>query len=383
MTVTKTYSEIYREVMGRISDLKLDVAHAKYDVVEEEGIFKLLHYRSLTEEKHGTPLLIVYAWINRPYVLDLQPEISVVRKYLRAGFDVYMIDWGYPTVADQYLDLDDYMDFVDKSVEYIKEKKNVENVSLQGYCLGGTLSAAYTAIRQQNVKNLILQAAPIDFHTDNPLALWTRDLDPGKIVEAYRMAPGEFLNLGFLEADPVNLVIGKYSGFLDMIDSDVGMTSFLRMDCWIFDSPAIPGSTYRQYITEWYQKNLLPKGEFKALGETVDLRKIECPLLVLAAKYDHIVPPSSQTAIIDIASSSDKHVYEMAKGHIGITTSRESHKDFWPRVIMWLQSRSELKRTPLESLRQIRKQPPAYRWNGNGRSPGGALPGPEDISRAS
>jgi poly[(R)-3-hydroxyalkanoate] polymerase subunit PhaC len=338
----RTYDEISSDVLSRITTLNVDVWPSKYDVVDEEGIFRLLHYHPLAEEKYRTPILIVYAFINRPYVLDMQPEISVVQQYLKAGFDVYMIDWGYPTAAHRFLDLDDYVDFIDRSVDEVKQRKNVDRVNLHGYCLGGTLGVVYTALRQRNIRNLILQAAPIDFHTNNTIALWARTLDPDKIIDIYHVMPGEFLNVGFLLLDPINLVIGKYEGFLDMISSE-GMSSFLRMDQWVFDSPAIPGEAFRQYIKQWYHDNLVIKGEFEALGERVDLKDIEVPVLVLAAKFDHIVPLESQKAILDLVSSKDKDVYEIGKGHIGITTSRDSHKEFWPKVIKWIQQRSELR----------------------------------------
>ncbi len=336
----RTYDEISSDVLSRVTTLNVDVSPSKYDVVNEEGIFSLRHYHPLAEEKYRTPILIVYAFINRPYVLDMQPEISVVQKYLKAGFDVYMIDWGYPTAADRFLDLDDYVDFIDRSLEEVKQRKGVDQVNLHGYCLGGTLSVVYTALRQRNIRNLILQAAPIDFHTNNTVALWARALDPDKIVDIYHVMPGGFLNVGFLLLDPINLIIGKYESFLDMISSE-GMSSFLRMDQWIFDSPAIPGEAFRQYIKQWYHENLVIKGEFEALGEKVDLSVIEVPVLVLAAKFDHIVPLESQKAILDLVSSKDKDVYEIEKGHIGITTSRDSHKEFWPKVIKWIQQRSE------------------------------------------
>ncbi len=328
-------------VMHRVSELDAQVGASRARVVMEEGIFKLLRFEALTEEKYRNPIMVVYAWINRPYVLDLQADISVVQKYLRVGFDVYMLDWGYATPADQYVDLDDYMDFLDRSVEYVKESKSVDRVNMHGYCLGGTLAAAYAAIRQYNVRNLVLQAAPIDFQTDNLIAAWARSLDPAKVVAAYRLAPGELLNNGFLLADPINLIMGKYEGFLGMLNAGAAASSFLRMDRWIFDSPAIPAAVYRQYITEWYHQNLLAKGEFQALGETVDLRTIRVPTLVLVAEHDHIVPPSSQKAILDLISSRDKQAFEVAKGHVGITTSRESHRELWPRVLMWLEARSE------------------------------------------
>jgi polyhydroxyalkanoate synthase len=341
--------------MEKIAGLENDKGASRYNDIDEEGIFRLLRYEAPCSITYRTPILIVYAWINRPYVLDLRPEISVVKKYLEAGFDTYIIDWGYPTAVDRYLDLDDYVDFLDKSIELIKRRTATHSVNIHGYCLGGTLSAVYAAMRPSNVKNLLLQAAPIDFHTDNPLVLWSRALDPQKIEGAFGVASGDLMNVAFLLADPVNLIMAKYEGFLNRLDSDAETANFLSMDQWVFDSPAIPGATFRQYVTDWYHHNLLTKGEFEALGERVDLHKITAPLLVLVAQHDHIVPPSAQKAILGIASSQDKAAYEMSKGHIGITTSRDAHKEFWPGVLAWLEKRSDaLPARPTTGGRRVR-----------------------------
>ncbi|MBM3131483.1 MAG: alpha/beta fold hydrolase [Chloroflexi bacterium] len=341
MTTTRAEADQVKGILEKVAEAQSDVWPSKFEVVDEDGVFKLLHYAPLTEQKYRTPILIVYAWINRPYVLDMETDISVVRKYLNAGFDVYMTDWGYPGRVDRHLTLDDYVNFLDSSIETTKMRNNVDNVTLHGYCLGGTLSSVYTTLFQDNVRNLLLQATPIDFNTNNTINLWSRKLDVDKLVDAFGVAPGQFLNIGFIMVNPINLIAGKYKGLLDMIGSKEETSSFLRMDRFIFDSPNIPGETYRQYITEWYKKNTLIKGEFKALGQTIDLGKIEVPLLVLAATYDHIAPPESQKAIMNLVSSQDKEVYEMNKGHIGITTSRSSHKTFWPKVIEWIKVRSE------------------------------------------
>jgi len=170
-------------VMDRVSDIRRDVWPSEFEVIDKEGIFRLLHYIPVKAQKYRTPILMVFAIINRPYILDLRKDISVVAKYLNAGLDVYMIDWGYPTTADRYLDLDDYIDFLDKSVENIKERQEVDQVVMHGYCLGGTLCTAYAAVRPQNIRSLLLQATPIDFNTNNTMAVWARGLDPDKIVE--------------------------------------------------------------------------------------------------------------------------------------------------------------------------------------------------------
>ncbi|HIH77951.1 MAG TPA: hypothetical protein HA341_03370 [Halobacteria archaeon] len=186
----------------------------------------------------------------------------------------------------------------------------------------------------------MLQATPIDFDTDNTLAIWAKNLDVDRIVDTFRLAPGDFLNVGFLLVDPINLLVGKYHGMLEMLEEERFLENFLRMEKWIFDAPAIPGETYRQYIKEWYQQNLIIKNEFVCNGTKIDLSTINVPLLVIAATYDHIAPLESQKAILNLVSSTDKDVYEYAKGHIGITTSRASHKEYWPKVINWLEERS-------------------------------------------
>ena len=331
----------FLDVMERLSTIEADVWQSSFDVVDEDGIFRLLHYHPLVEKRYKDPLLVVYAFINRPYVLDMSPDISVIRKYLEAGFDVYMIDWGYPTVVDRYIEIDDYVDYIDKSVDCIKWIDKVNKLNIHGYCLGGNLSVIYTVLHQENVKNLMLQATPIDFSTDNTIAIWARSLNADKIVDTFHLAPGDFLNVGFLLVDPINLLVGKYHGVFEMLEEDRSLANFLRMEKWIFDAPSIPGETYRQYIKEWYQENLLMKNEFKSHGKKINLNEIKVPLLVLAATYDHIVPIEYQKVILDLISSKDKERYEMKKGHIGITTSRSSHKEFWPKAIRWLEERSK------------------------------------------
>jgi polyhydroxyalkanoate synthase len=341
MTGCERSGNFFFDIMERISKIEPDVWPSSFEVLDEQGVFRLLLYHPMAERKYVTPILVVYAFINRPYVLDLSAGISVIRRYLETGFQVYMIDWGYPTRADQYLGVDDYVDYVERCIEHIKGREGVDKVNLHGYCLGGNLSVIYTALHQENVKNLMLQATPIDFHTDNTIAIWARALDADKIVDTYHMARGGFLNVGFLSVDPMNLMLAKYRGLLTEPEREEALVDFLRMDKWIFDSPAIPGELYRQYIKEWYQQNLLIKNQFKSHGKIVDLGKIEIPVLVLAAAYDHIAPPESQKAILGAISSKDKDAYEMKKGHIGITVSASSHKEFWPRVVEWLKQRSE------------------------------------------
>ena len=108
-------------LIEKIRDIK--PGYSEFKVVHEDWVFRLLHYKS--KPKLKTPLLISYAFINRPYILDLHKDVSVVRHLIRAGLDVWMVDWGYPSLADRHLKISDYIDYLDFCVNFIREKRSV------------------------------------------------------------------------------------------------------------------------------------------------------------------------------------------------------------------------------------------------------------------
>src|SRR5467141_1705386 len=146
------------------------------EVVYEEDRLKLLHYSSDTKPHFRTPLVVIYALVNRPYILDLKKGRSVVAHFIERGFDTYLVDWGIPTYADRHLTLDDYINgYMVNVLDYLRERTGVEQVNVLGYCMGGTMSAMFTALHQDRVKNLTLLAAPIDFASnDSLLNVWSR-----------------------------------------------------------------------------------------------------------------------------------------------------------------------------------------------------------------
>ncbi len=310
----------------------------KYDVMIEDWLFKLVRFRS--EPKLKVPVIVSYAFINRPYILDLHERVSVIKKMLEAGLDVWLVDWGYPKRADRYLHLSDYVDFIDRSVKFVKDETGVEAVTLHGYCLGSTLSVIYSATHPENVKNLVLQAPPINFHTSNTLAVWARSIEPERIVRALGNATGDLLNLSFLLVDPIRLIVGKYQGLLDNIHNEKFVRDFLYMDYWIFDSPAIPGGVYVEYIRRWYKNNEVLNGRFTYRGKKVKIENITMPVLVLVAENDHITPPDAVREFFDRIPSKDKKMLLSDKGHIGLTVSGKSHREMWPEAIRWVVERS-------------------------------------------
>jgi len=323
-------------LVEKIKDVK--PGFSKYEVEHEDWVFRLLHFKS--KPKLRTPILISYAYINRPHILDLHEDVSVVRYLIDAGLDVWMVDWGYPTFSDRHLKISDYIDYLDFCVDYIRKRKKVDKITLHGYCLGTTLSVIYASIHPEKIRNLVIQTPPINFDTSNTLALWAKNIDPARVSRALFNATGDFLNLAFLLVDPIRLVVGKYQALLDNLSNEKFVKDFFYMDHWIFDSPAIPGKVFEEYIVRWYQRNEIMKGSYDVNGIKVDFSKITMPVLVLAAEKDHITPPDAVMPFFEAIPSEDKKILMSDKGHIGLTVSRSSHERIWPEAVKWIVERS-------------------------------------------
>jgi len=120
--------------------------------------------------------------------------------------------------------------------------------------------------------------------------------------------------------------------------------NFVRMEKWIFDSPDVPGETFRQFVRDCYQKNLLIQSKMEVGGKRVDLKKITMPLLNYYGKYDHLVPPEACELLTSKVGSKDVEDICLDTGHIGIYVSSKYQKEFVPRIASWLKERDEDKK---------------------------------------
>ncbi len=332
----------------KASDVLLDsldtaIATTPYDVVYEEDRVKLKHYRPNTTQQLKTPLLVVYALINRETMLDLQPGRSVVQSFLSQGIDVYMIDWGYPTRKDRFLTIDDHVNgYMHNAVEYICRQHKQTKINLMGICMGGTFSVIYSALHPGKIKNLVTTVTPTNFDTDQGLLhIWMRDVNFDSMIDTLGNMPGDMMNLGFLMLNPARLMIDKYVGFMEHMDNKQFVENFIRMEKWIFDSPDVPGETFRQFINDCYHKNLLIQNKMNVGGQTVDLKKLKMPLLNFYGKFDHLVPPAACELLTREVGSKDTEDICLETGHIGIYVSSKCQKEFAPKIFSWLKARDQ------------------------------------------
>ncbi len=332
-----------------LEKMDTDLAVTPSEVVYREDRILLKHYLPRTQIKYATPLLIVYALINRETMLDLQPGRSVVETFLDNGIDLYMIEWGYPTRKDRFLGFDDHINvYMDNVVNFIRKRTHADKINLMGICMGGTFSVIYSALYPNKIKNLITTVTPTYFDTDKGLLhVWMKQVDADRLVDIYGNIPADVMNFGFLLLNPARLMIDKYVGFMENMDNKNFVENFVRMEKWIFDSPDLPGEVFRQFIKDCYQQNLLVQNRLEVGGKRVDLKQITMPVLNIYGKFDHLVPPEACEPLIRYVGSADTENLCLQTGHIGIYVSSKCQKEFAPKIAAWLKDRDAI--APVES----------------------------------
>lgn len=321
----------------------LEVGQTPHEVLVENRMYRLLHYRQRVSKTAKTPILVVYALINRSYVLDLKYDKSWIGSLLSQGFDVYLIDWKTPTAADKYVSFDDYVNcYIDDCIHTVLKKNKVDKLTLHGYCMGATMSVMYTTLHQENVRNLAVIAPVIDTEKDTTvIGNLARNMDVEKMLQVIGNLPSEQLYACYSALKPFKQGINKYYNLVQNIDNEQFVDNFLRIEKWLYDTPPIAGETFRQWISEIYQKNLLAKNELRLGGELIDLTKIQVPLLNIIADEDHLVSPQCSEPLNDMVSSTDKRLMRFHTGHVGLIASMYSQNNVLPKVGQWLKARSQ------------------------------------------
>ncbi|PIE82980.1 MAG: class III poly(R)-hydroxyalkanoic acid synthase subunit PhaC [Candidatus Contendobacter odensis] len=328
-----------RETLSSLGDITTGVSPR--DPVYQEDKLVLYRYQPRVEKPHPVPLLIVYALVNRPYMMDLQEDRSMIRGLLNAGLDVYLVDWGYPDSDDRYLGLADYIHrYIHHCVDVLRERHQIDDINLLGVCQGGSLSLCFTSLYPKKIRNLVTMVTPVDFQTpDNLLSHLVQHVDIDLLVNTLGNLPGQLLNFTFLSLSPFRLGGQKYVNLVDIADDVQALKGFLRMEKWIFDSPDQAGEAFRQFAKDFFQKNKLVKGGLMIGDKAVNLSNITMPVLNVYADQDHLVPPSSSKALAKHCGSTDYSEFSFHGGHIGIYVSGRAQCDVPPKIASWLLER--------------------------------------------
>lgn len=348
MTDQFTNLEERLRTLNKVMTTKAPIAQTPKELVWTLNKAKLYRYVPTVpaEKRHPVPLLLVFALMNRPYILDLRPGHSFVEFMVNQGYDVFLLDWGVPGPEDKGLKFDDYaLEYMPRAIRKVKALSGSEEFSMLGWCIGAILTTIYAALLPNDgLRNLLLLTAPLDFSNKAGLtfARWTDEkyFDVDKVLAAYGNMPGEMIDYGAKSLKPVENFIGNYLKLWDNLDNPQVVEAWHSMNTWVTDNIPMAGGAFRQLIVDLYRNDRLMKSELIIRGQRVDLSKLRANLLTVIAEGDHITPPCQSEAILTKVGSSDKEVYRVHGGHIGIMAGSGAHKRTWPHIDGWLSGRS-------------------------------------------
>jgi polyhydroxyalkanoate synthase len=312
-----------------------------YTVIYEGGKVSLRFYAARGPIRHKTPMLLVYALIKRPFILDLQKGRSVIESLTGQGFDVYFIDWIPPDASDTWRGFDAYVNGdVANAVRAVQIHSGVERINLLGYCFGALLSLIYAALHQRNLKNLITLTIPFDMsNRDLPITNFADAMSPAiadTITSIYGNCPAWMMNSFFTAMNPTHHLIDKYVGRYKNQSRDNYAETFELFEKWMQSDVPLAGQIFRELTTELSRENKLYRNLMKVGEEIVNLKNITVPLLNMIADHDDVVHPNASKPLPEFVGSEDKRNLHFPTGHIGAAVSGPAIKKLWPEIGKWL-----------------------------------------------
>lgn len=313
-----------------------------FDVVYAENKLELRRYEP-DERRHAVPVFLTYPLVNEPSILDFRPDRSVVRAFLDRGFEVYLVDWGEPSLLDASLTLDDFVDrYLVNCIDAARERSDAGTVHLHGYSTGVPLAIAYAALYPERVQTLFLQGPPIDAATDGGFFAFKEvfeEHDSERVEDVFGTVPAPFLDLALSARKPVEYAVENPIRIYENFDDAEFVEDHARKLKWTTGGVDLPGATYRDF-SRLLAENALLEGELSIDGERVDVGSIDVPVLLILGRDDEFVPRESALPFLDAVASDDTAVIELPVKHVGLSVAPEAHEEGWPAVCDWLAERS-------------------------------------------
>lgn len=341
-----------------VFELGKNIASTEGKIIYQNELMQLIHYKP-KDITYQVPIFILPPWINKYYILDLSKENSYVNYLVESGFEVFLVSWVNPGPELFNKSFEDYLDLgVLENIEFLKDKMNIENLNLIGYCLGGTLATcanSYLNIKKNNpfISTTYLTTM-IDFADPGDLGLFINEQTIEAIKDELKHKgyfSGKYMSYAFslLRANELiwsfvvnNYLLGKKPITFDLL-------------YWNSDSTNLPASMHSFYLENMYVKNnLVKKNKVSLLDVKIDISNINQPSFFLSAQEDHIAPWESTYTGAELISNNENSntTFCLAgSGHIaGVINPPEKNKYSYfinkkieSDPIKWLENATEAK----------------------------------------
>ncbi len=325
-----------------------------YEIIGHHKQAKIRFYAA-TERKYLEPLVFVAPLAINMSIYDLYPYRSLIKYFTEQGFDVYLLDWGKLNYKHRNLN---FLNFIDEAIPYcidqIRTHSKSEQISLHGWSMAGIFVLLYTALRQPNyVKNLIVLGSPIDSYSSGGIGKLYKKINillsknhkiqqsiyHGIIPKRILHTPGILNAIGFKILDPKGWYEGHKQLLLNLDDEKL-LYEHATLGNFLNHMIDYPGGVNQDMLFNIWLQNPLKTGAIRLKQHTIELKNIDCSLLIGAGKNDQMVTAASVKPLSELTNSNDVTFTLIPGGHLGLMSSQKSAEEFWPMLAQWLDKRS-------------------------------------------
>jgi polyhydroxyalkanoate synthase len=350
-----------------------NIATTPGKVIKQTPLYQLIQYTPTTDEVFETPLIIFPPWINRFYILDLNPKKSFIKWAVGQGLTVFVVSWKSADETMIDVTMDDYVLAQIDAIDTVRELLRVDEVHAIGYCVAGTKLATTLALLEardeaDKVASATFFTAQVDFSEAGDLTLFIGD-EQMKLIE--KVAGDKGYMDGRYMAATFNLLRGRDLIWSYVVNNYLMGEDYPPFDLlhWNGDTTNLPAKWHQTYLKQLYQENRLVKpGGIVIDGTPINISKVRTPTYVQAGREDHIAPPQSVWKITHHFQGPLRFVLA-GSGHIAgvvnppeaqkyqywtnekkvdtleefIAGAKETKGSWWPDWLAWIEKKSDAK----------------------------------------
>lgn len=339
-----------------------------YDVIHDDGLVALRHYRPLsdasievdgqglpvTRQRQRVPLVIVPPLAVNMLIYDLFPQRSLVKYLLARGFDVYLIDWGTPTLRHAHYNLNTYVvELMPDLLARVRAHSGEQDLSLHGWSMGGILALCYCGLHDdRHIRNLVVLGAPVNSHASGALgkvyqfvsarAGWVREHTGFRIHNLnprLLYTPGWVNTIGFKLTNPVGSVMGYWDLVRRLGDRDF-VVEHATNAAFLDRMVAYTGGIVQDMMVRIWIDNEMADGRMPVGDREARLDRVQANLLAFAGKSDTMVTRDALVTLMDLVNSDDRSFHVIPGGHMGILSGSKAPGTAWQMTADWLAERS-------------------------------------------
>lgn len=334
-------SDDFRRSMGLVLDtLKMGPIETEWEAMLSRQGFTLRRYGGANDG--DAPLLIVPAPIKKPYIFDLMPGVSVVRRLLDGGFSVYLVDWreGNP---DAECGLAQYAGtWIGTAARAITDRHGKKPI-LAGHSIGGTFAAIFAAGAPDLVRKLLLIEAPLRFGPEAGALAPIVEVSPraDMIARLVGGVPGTLLDLVSSASAPEEFIAGRYQDAAASILDAEAWQIHQRVIRWTLDEFAQPSLLFAEIVELLYRSDAFARGELQRAGRRIAPAALAgLPVAAVVDKSSRLIPPAcALTPLTDPKVFFYEPETGVALQHVGPLIGRRAHRELWPRVLDWMRNK--------------------------------------------